>query len=87
MITDHDISALKKAADQRQLAVNTLQKKYAASHNIPTEQLALDMCEVLATERVVLDAIITLFVDVGQDDERTSDPSTPNDRASENEGR
>jgi hypothetical protein len=47
------------------LAVAELQKKYAESHNIPTEQLVLDMRELLATERVILDAIITLFIDLG----------------------
>jgi len=35
-------------------------KKYAESQSIPTEQLVLDMRELLSTERVVLDAIITL---------------------------
>ena len=54
-----------KAAAERQLAVTALQKKYAESDSIPTEQLVLDMRELLATERVVLDAIITLFVKLG----------------------
>jgi hypothetical protein len=58
----HDVSSLMKAAAERQLAVAALQKKYHASTSIPTEQLVLDMRELLATERVVLDAIITLFV-------------------------
>ena len=59
---DPDISCLKRAASERQLAVAGLQKKYEASDSIPTEQLVLDMRELLATERVVLDAIITLFI-------------------------
>ena len=58
----HDITSLMKAAAERQLAVAALQQKYHASTSIPTEQLVLDMRELLATERVVLDAIITLFV-------------------------
>ena len=57
-----DVDDLIKAATERQLAVAALQKKYAASESVPTEQLVLDMRELLATERVVLDAIITLFV-------------------------
>jgi hypothetical protein len=44
-----------------------LQKKYEASVDVPTEQLVRDMRELLATERVVLDAIITLFVKMGHD--------------------
>jgi hypothetical protein len=62
---NHDMHSLMKAAAERQLAVTALQEKYAASHDIPTEQLVIDMRELLATERVVLDAIITLFVDLG----------------------
>ena len=65
---DHDIQNLMKAAAERQLAVAKLQEKYAASDSIPTEQLVLDMRELLATERVVLDAIITLFVNLGHGD-------------------
>jgi hypothetical protein len=64
-MNDHDMNNLMKAAAERQLAVATLQKKYAESHSIPTEQLVLDMRELLATERVVLDAIITLLVKLG----------------------
>jgi hypothetical protein len=63
---DTDVSSLMRAAAERQLAVVALQKKYAASESIPTEQLVRDMRELLATERVVLDAIITLFVRLGQ---------------------
>jgi hypothetical protein len=59
---NRDIRSLMKAANERQLAVSALQKKYATSHDIPTEQLVLDMRELLATERVVLEAIVTLFV-------------------------
>jgi hypothetical protein len=62
---DQDVSSLMKAAAERQLAVAALQKKYAESESVPTEQLVLDLRELLATERVVLDAIITLFVKLG----------------------
>jgi hypothetical protein len=65
-----DINSLMKAASERQLAVAALQKKYAKSESIPTEQLVLDMRELLATERVVLDAIITLFVKLEDADAR-----------------
>lgn len=54
-----------KAAAERQLAVTALQKKYADSESVPTEQLVLDMRELLSTERLVLDAIITLFIKLG----------------------
>jgi hypothetical protein len=64
-MNDHDMSSLLKAAAERQLAVAALQKKYAESESIPTEQLVLDMRELLSTERVVLDAIITLFIKLG----------------------
>ena len=62
---DSDVASLMRAAAERQLAVAALQKKYEASESIPTEQLVRDMRELLATERVVLDAIITLFVKLG----------------------
>ena len=64
-MNDHDMASLMKAATERQLAVAALQKKYEDSESIPTEQLVRDMRELLATERVVLDAIITLFVKLG----------------------
>ena len=64
---DPDINSLMKAAAERQLAVAALQKKYEQSESIPTEQLVLDMRELLSTERVVLDAIITLFVKLDPD--------------------
>ena len=64
-MSDPDVSSLMRAAAERQLAVAALQKKYAESDNIPTEQLVRDMRELLSTERVVLDAIITLFVKIG----------------------
>jgi hypothetical protein len=64
---DPDLGSLMKAAAERQLAVTALQKKYGESQSISTEQLVLDMRELLATERVVLDAIITLFVKLGDD--------------------
>ena len=64
---DADMSSLMKAAAERQLAVAALQKKYEASEDIPTDQLVRDMRELLATERVVLDAIITLFVKLGHE--------------------
>jgi hypothetical protein len=60
-----DMNSLMKAAAERQLAVVALQKKYETSVSVPTEQLVLDMRELLSTERVVLDAIITLFVKLG----------------------
>ena len=66
---DRDINGLMKAAAERHLAVTALQKKYAAGDSIPTEQLVRDMRELLATERVVLDAIITLFVKLGHGSE------------------
>ena len=62
MMHDPDVNSLMRAASERQLAVAALQKKYESSESVPTEQLVLDMRELLATERVVLDAIITLFV-------------------------
>ncbi|HEV2292912.1 MAG TPA: hypothetical protein VGR35_03600 [Tepidisphaeraceae bacterium] len=64
-MNDPDISSLMKAAAERQLAVAALQKKYEESQSVPTEQLVLDMRELLGTERLVLDAIITLFVKLG----------------------
>ncbi len=67
MMNDLAISSLMKAAAERQLAVVALQKRCAESESVPTEQLVLDMRELLATERVVLDAIITLFVKLGDD--------------------
>ena len=69
-MSDPDVNSLMKAAAERQLAVAALQKKYEQSDDIPTEQLVLDMRELLSTERVVLDAIITLFVKLGHDAER-----------------
>ena len=64
-MNDSDINDLMKAATERQLAVAALQKKYASSESVPTEQLVRDMRELLSTERVVLEAIITLFVKLG----------------------
>jgi hypothetical protein len=66
-MNDPDVNSLIMAATERQLAVAALQKKYAQSESVPTEQLVADMRELLATERVVLDAIITLFVKLGQE--------------------
>ena len=66
-MNNRDIRSLMKAASERQVAVSALQKKYAISHDIPSEQLVVDMRELLATERVVLDAIITLFVSLGHE--------------------
>ena len=57
-VNDPDINSLMRAAA-------ALQQKYAQSDDIPTEQLVRDMRELLSTERVVLDAIITLFVKLG----------------------
>ena len=62
---DPEMNSLMRAAAERQLAVATIQKKYDQSDDVPTEQLVRDMRELLATERVVLDAIITLFVKLG----------------------
>ena len=67
---DPDINSLMKAASERQLAVAALQKKYETSKRVPTEQLVSDMRELLSTERVVLDAIITLFVKLGHGEDR-----------------
>ncbi|MBA3480326.1 MAG: hypothetical protein H0T51_00790 [Pirellulales bacterium] len=64
-MNDPDVDTLIMAAAERQLAVAALQKKYDQSKSVPTEQLVADMRELLATERVVLDAIITLFVKIG----------------------
>ena len=69
-MSDPDINSLMKAAAERQMAVAALQKKYEGSDSIPTEQIVLDMRELLYTERVVLDAIITLFVRSGHGDGR-----------------
>ena len=69
-MNDPDINSLMQAAAERQLAVAALQRKYEQSESIPTEQLVLDMRELLSTERVVLDAIITLFVKFGAEDVR-----------------
>ena len=66
-----DVQSLMSAAAERQLAVAALQKKYQQSGSIPTEQLVLDMRELLSTERIVLDAIITLFVKLGHGDGRS----------------
>ena len=71
-----DVSDLMRAAAERQLAVAALQKKYEGQESVPmtTEQLVLDMRELLATERVVLDAIITLFVEFGHRQGGSGDP-------------
>jgi hypothetical protein len=73
-MNDPDINSLMQAAAERQLAVAALQKKYGLSESIPTEQLVLDMRELLSTERVVLDAIITLFVKLGHAEPRAAAP-------------
>jgi hypothetical protein len=67
-MNDADIGKLMTAASERQTAVVALQKKYEESKSLSTEQLVLDMRELLATERIVLEAIITLFVRLGQDE-------------------
>ena len=66
-MTDPDINSLMMAAAERQLAVKALEQKYESSESVPTEQLVRDMRELLATERVVLDAIIMPFVKLGQE--------------------
>ena len=73
-MTDPDINSLMMAAAERQMAVAALQKKYEASERIPTEQLVLDMRELLSTERVVLEAIITLFVKLGNSESQRGRP-------------
>jgi hypothetical protein len=75
-MSDTELNSLMKAATERQVAVAELQAKYAASESIPTEQLVRDMRELLATERVVLDAIITLFVKLGHAEENSAVKST-----------
>ena len=68
-----DVKNLVRAASDRLVAVAALQKKYETSKDIPTEQLVQDMRELLFTERIVLDAIITLFVELGHSvDENTA---------------
>ena len=69
-MNDPDVNSLMMAASARQRAVAVLQKKYAESDDVPTDQLVRDMRELLATERVVLDAIITLFVKLGHGQDR-----------------
>ena len=69
-MNDPELGDLVKAAAERQLAVAALQQKYGATKSIPTEQLVLDMRELLATERVILDAIITLFVKLERVDDK-----------------
>ena len=64
-MSNPDVNSLMMAAAERQTAVAALQKKYAESEDVPTEQLVRDVRELLATEQVVLDAIITLFVKLG----------------------
>jgi hypothetical protein len=64
-MSELDVKSLMRAASERLVAVSTLQKKYQDSKDVPTEQLVQDMRELLASERVVLDAIITLFVELG----------------------
>lgn len=76
-MNDNDMSRLLRAAAERQLAVTALQKKYEEGESVPTEQLVRDMRELLATERVVLDAIITLFVKLGEG-ERLGDAKPKN---------
>jgi len=71
LLQDPDLNNLMMAASERQLAVAALQKKYGQSDHVPTEQLVLDMRELLATERVVLDAIITLFVKLDRGPQHT----------------
>ena len=66
-MNDPDIAKLMTAAAERQTAVVALQKKYEDSESLSTEQLVLDMRELLTTERIVLEAIITLFLKLGQD--------------------
>jgi len=71
------LEVLDTGAMYRAVAVAALQKKYEGSESVPTEQLVLDMRELLATERVVLDAIITLFVKLGHGAVPADRTSTP----------
>ena len=64
-MNDPELNSLMRAAAERLLAVSALQAKYQGSEGVPTEQLVRDMGELLVTERVVLDAIITLFTKFG----------------------
>lgn len=64
-MSELDVKTLVRAASDRLVAVAALQKKYEMSKDVPTEQLVQDMRELLFTERIVLDAIITLFVELG----------------------
>jgi len=72
-----DVNGLVRAASDRQAAVAALQKKYQESNDFSTEQLVGDMGELLATERIVLDAIITLFVELGNRSEAQSAAAMP----------
>ena len=74
-MNNSDVNNLMMAAAERQLAVAALQKKYAQSESVPTEQLVSDMRELMATERVVLDAIITLFISLGHGQRAAPSPS------------
>jgi hypothetical protein len=77
-MSDADLNSLMTAAAERQLAVAALQKKYEQGEGLSAEQLVLDMRELLATERVVLDAIITLFVRLGHaEPARVAPPDAP----------
>lgn len=76
-MNDPDINSLMQAAAQRQLAVAALQKNYDVSESVPTDQLVHDMRELLFTERVALDAIITLFVKLGNDGKHDAGPRVP----------
>jgi hypothetical protein len=74
-MNDHEMQSLMQAASEWQLAVADLQEKYATSKGVSTEQLVLDMGKLLATERVIFDDIITLFVNLGHGeagDDKTS---------------
>lgn len=73
-----DVNGLVRAASDRQSAVAALQKKYQESPDATAAQLVGDLQELLATERIVLDAIITLFVELGhRSDAQIPLPSAP----------
>ena len=74
-MNDPDIAKLMTAAAERQTAVIALQKKYEDSKSLSTEQLVLDMRELLTTEGIVLEAIITLFLKLGQVEPHEMSPS------------
>jgi hypothetical protein len=58
-VEDQVISDLLKAVTDRQSAVSLLLEKYATGIGSTTDQLASDLGEVFAADRLVFEAIIT----------------------------